>query len=62
MTPENALSHALDLLEAFVDEEPCSFDHHGYCQTHSAQEVEGRCGNLAALDFLDEQRPGWSEP
>lgn len=22
------------LLESLVDDEPCSYDHHGYCQTH----------------------------
>lgn len=53
---------ALNLLEAFVDDERCSFDHHGYCQTHSSvNEVEGQCGNAAAREFLDEMRPGWSD-
>ena len=23
-----------DLLESLVDDEPCSFDHHGGCQAH----------------------------
>lgn len=51
---------ALDLIEAFVDDEYCHHDHHGTCQSHSS-EINGRCGNLTAIDFLDEHRPGWNE-
>lgn len=31
---ENALNEAIELLEDQLDDEPCSYDHHGYCQTH----------------------------
>ena len=32
----NTPPHTLpDLLEEFVDDDPCRLDHHGYCQTHS---------------------------
>lgn len=33
--------HRDELLEAlrnFVDDEPCCFDHHGYCQTHGVSQ------------------------
>jgi hypothetical protein len=61
MTAFDALFRANNLLEAFVDDEVCSFDHHGQCQTHtSVAEVDGKCGNAAAREFLDEMRPGWS--
>lgn len=23
-----------EMLDGFIDDEPCTFDHHGYCQTH----------------------------
>jgi hypothetical protein len=56
------LRTALDLLELFVDDERCSFDHHGTCQTHfSVGDFDNMCGNAAAREFLDEMRPGWSE-
>jgi hypothetical protein len=28
------LTEALALLADLVDDDPCSFDHHGHCQTH----------------------------
>ena len=59
MSYSDDLERALTLLEAFVDDEPCTHDHHGSCQTHFSNEVDGRCSNVAALDFLDEQRPRW---
>lgn len=31
---ENVLNEAIELLEEQIDDEPCSYDHHGYCQTH----------------------------
>lgn len=34
-TFERGMFHKLrDALRALVDDEPCSFDHHGYCQVH----------------------------
>lgn len=53
---------ALYLLAAFVDEETCSFDHHGSCQTHWCQEVDGgRCGNAQAREFLNTHHPRWNK-
>lgn len=34
MEYENVLNEAIELLEEQMDDEPCSYDHHGYCQTH----------------------------
>lgn len=33
-----AVSHAtlVELVRDFLDPDPCSFDHHGYCQAHAA--------------------------
>lgn len=33
--PAHQLEEALLALEALVDNEPCRFDHHGYCQSHT---------------------------
>ncbi|MDE1867089.1 MAG: hypothetical protein KGI08_05200 [Thaumarchaeota archaeon] len=38
------------ILKRFVDNEPCSFDHHGYCQTHG---VTMPCINEQAKQLLD---------
>lgn len=59
MSTANDLYRACELLTAMVDDEPCALDHHGTCQNHSS-EVDGRCGNVVAREFLDEMRPGWS--
>lgn len=45
------------LLEALTDDEPCTLDHHGYCQTHWGGEVDGKCGVAAAREFLRESAP-----
>ena len=41
------------LLHAFVDHEdqPCSLDHHGYCQEHDSFS-EGRCKVAEARELL----------
>ncbi len=33
----------LEVLPSFVDDEPCQFDHHGYCQTHNLSLESGEC-------------------
>jgi len=38
-----------ELLERFIDDESCSFDHHGYCQTHG---VTKPCINQEAKEAL----------
>lgn len=45
---------AAESLAALVDEGPCRFDHHGYCQEHGLCEREegGRCQMGEALDFV----------
>jgi len=41
------------LLESFVDtDNPCSFDHHGACQSHACGSETGWCANAEALAFL----------
>jgi hypothetical protein len=47
------LQTAEDLLRTFVDDDPCEFDHHGYCQTHCAGEP---CSVAQARIFLDKHR------
>lgn len=39
------------LLDTFIDDEPCSFDHHGYCQTHGWFH-EGECNMARARRLL----------
>lgn len=41
-----------ELLYQLTDEEECSFDHHGYCQTHSWFSSEEKCVNKRALEYL----------
>jgi hypothetical protein len=40
LTASNA--ELVGLLELFVDDEPCQFDHHGTCQEHMNM-LDGRC-------------------
>ncbi len=50
---------ALDLLECFVDEgDPCSFDHHGGCQSHGFLSLKPgeMCPHREALDLLRKVR------
>lgn len=35
-TPEPDSTTLLELVRDFLDPDPCSFDHHGYCQAHAA--------------------------
>ena len=39
-----------EALQAFVDDDPCSFDHHGYCQAHGGD----RCRNENAKQALNQ--------
>lgn len=38
--PDDSLLVYRDLLEAFVDDEDCHFDHHGGCQAHGYLSLE----------------------
>lgn len=46
-----ALDVAAPLLDNLTDDEPCSLDHHGYCQTHWGGAVT-ECANRLAEEFL----------
>ncbi len=43
----------LDLVRDFVDPDPCSFDHHGYCQAHGWTGTTPRCPHARAKEMLD---------
>lgn len=45
------IAEARKLLEGFVDDEPCSYDHHGYCQTRA--QCTDKCLNAEAKSFLE---------
>lgn len=42
---------ASEIIEQFVDDETCDYDHHGYCQTHGWMD-ESKCINQVANDYL----------
>jgi hypothetical protein len=44
------VTQAFALLARFVDDEPCWFDHGGFCQAHGC---EPPCRNQAVRDLLD---------
>jgi hypothetical protein len=48
------------LVRDFLDPDPCSFDHHGYCQMHSWL-TEGPCPHGKARQILDALEPAPSE-
>lgn len=43
----------LEFVKYHVDDEPCSFDHHGYCQTHGYFE-KGECINKQMKQAITE--------
>jgi hypothetical protein len=47
----HASSWLVALVRDFTDPDPCSFDHHGYCQAHSWL-TEGECPHARAKRFL----------
>ena len=49
----NQLSEAISILRELVDENPCSFDHHGNCQEHGWTNYgEGLCPHERAKRLL----------
>ena len=46
------LDEAISLLGEHVDDEPCWFDHHGYCQAHGWLTDEDRCPHARGREFL----------
>ena len=45
----NNFDGLIEILELFIDDEECRFDHHGYCQEHGVTEP---CRNQAAKDLI----------
>lgn len=50
------LARALSILENMinVDDDPCEFDHHGYCQAHNWFYTEPKCPDARAKELLKE--------
>lgn len=47
---ETMLKEAYDIIYNLSDDEECSLDHHGYCQTHR---LEIDCSNKKANEWLE---------
>ncbi|MFI2663382.1 hypothetical protein [Micromonospora carbonacea] len=43
------------LIADLVDPDPCSFDHHGYCQAHAWFETDPPCPHERAKKLLADQ-------
>jgi hypothetical protein len=43
------------LLRELTDPDPCSFDHHGYCQAHGYFETEPKCPHARAKDLIGKE-------
>lgn len=43
---------ALEILEGFTDDEGCSYDHHGFCQTHYSGGNGEKCLHEEARELL----------
>jgi hypothetical protein len=43
-----------ELLQDLIDPDPCSFDHHGYCQAHGWMSTSPRCPHARAKELLGE--------
>ncbi|MER7487936.1 hypothetical protein ABTY20_18915 [Streptomyces sp. NPDC126497] len=44
----------LKLVRDLIDPDPCTFDHHGYCQAHGWFETDPACPHGRAKRLLDE--------
>ena len=51
ITKNKLIDTLAELLETHTDDDECSFDHHGYCQTHFG---DNPCRNVLAKHVLDE--------
>lgn len=54
---QRQLREARELLAEQVDDEPCDYDHHGYCQAHSGgfrmlDDYTPECWHKAVREFL----------
>jgi hypothetical protein len=55
LTPaEPTTAELLELLADFVDPDPCSYDHHGYCQAHWWFETDPACPHARAKALIGE--------
>jgi len=45
-----------DLIDALIDEDECSFDHHGHCQAHSYFGEPGQCPHNKAKKVLEQRQ------
>lgn len=48
---EYNLKVAIQIIEDLVDDDPCQFDRHGYCQTHGWMD-DSECPHARAKKFL----------
>lgn len=48
----NRISSLEACLEAFINDDECCLDHHGVCQTHSVDQIDGECGMVVARRLL----------
>lgn len=58
--PAPDASDLVELVRDFLDPEPCSHDHHGYCQQHNWFDSDTTCPHARArllLDYLPNPRP-----
>ena len=51
------LAAVVPVLEELADDEPCTLDHHGYCQMHGLPQP-GPCPDGEAQKFIAEGRNG----
>lgn len=49
----DALNEAIKIIGDMIDDEPCQFDQHGYCQTHGWLYTEPKCPQARAKEFLE---------
>lgn len=54
---QDALGVAVPLVDELADDEPCTLDHHGYCQMHGLP-GPGPCPDGEARKFIREARGG----
>lgn len=47
---------AIAILHLLLDDDECSLDHHGYCQTHCWFSDEEPCPQKTGKDFITELR------
>lgn len=51
-----AADHLIELIQDLADPDPCTFDHHGYCQAHGWMATDPHCPHARARDVLGAAR------